>query len=169
MKQLTIFRILTFILLPIAALIAFFDFFVITVALLANPPFLLFGFLLTSFVIYVIASTMFLLKGVDTGKPCKTSLRDWIKVNSYVSSFLGIMFLLNSVSIFFLSDVALRQIVSQLMETQSTIAPMPSRDLLIAFMKGMAYFMFFMSIILLVHIQINYRLLKKHAHLFVKP
>jgi hypothetical protein len=168
MKQLTIFRVLTFILIPIAAMFGFIDILFILSAL-ANPGLLLIAFILAAFVIYAFVSLRFLLKGIDTGRPCKPSLRDWIRVNAFVSSFMGIMFLLNALSIFFTSDIVLRQYISQFMEMQSNIPPMLNLDLFLSIMKGMAYFMFLLGIVLLIHIQLNFRLLKKYGYLFDAP
>ncbi|MES2331015.1 MAG: hypothetical protein V4539_15535 [Bacteroidota bacterium] len=165
MKQLTIFRILTFILLPIAAMFGFMDILFLLSAL-ANPALLLIAFILGAFVIYTFVSLQFLLKGIDTGRQCKPSLRDWIRVNAFVSSFMGIMFLLNALSIFFTNDLTLREYVSQFMQAQPNIPSMLNLALFMTIMKGMAWFMFFLAIFLLVHIQLNFRLLKMYGHLF---
>ena len=99
-KQLTVFRILTFILLPIASLFGVMDLMILPSAL-ANPAILLIVFVLAAFVIYTFTSLRFLTKGIDIGRPCKPSLRDWIRVNAFASSFMGIMFLMNALSVFF--------------------------------------------------------------------
>lgn len=168
MKLLTIFRILTFILLPIAAMFGFMDLLFILSAL-ANPALLLIAFIVGAFVIYSFVSLQFLIRGIDTGRPCKPGLRDWIRVNAFVSAFMGIMFLLNALSIFFSNDLMLRQYVSEFMKTQPNIPAMLNLEMFMTIMKGMAYFMFFLAIILLVHIQLNFRLMKKYAHLFTAP
>ncbi|MEN9684432.1 MAG: hypothetical protein RLZZ28_218 [Bacteroidota bacterium] len=165
MKQLTLFRILTYTLLPIVALFGFLDMLVILGAL-ANPAMLLFAFLLTSLIIYVFSSLKFLTKGIDLNRPCKPSLRDWIKVNAYVSAFMGTMFFMNSLSIFFMSTLSLRQFIAQVMESQPTMPPVLTIDLFTTIMRGMSYFMFLVSVVLLLHIAINFRLLKKYVHLF---
>lgn len=165
MKQLTIFRILTFILVPFAAVFGFMDIFLILGAL-ANPGFLLIGFILAAFVIYTFVSLRFLTKGIDPGRRVAHKLRDWIRVNAFVSSFMGIMFILNALSIFFMSDLSLRQALKQFLETQPNAPTMLSLDMFLTLMKGMAFFMFFLGVVLVIHIQINFRLLKKYAHLF---
>lgn len=168
MKQLTIFRILTFILLPIAAMFGFMDLLFLFSAL-ANPALLLVVFIIGAFVIYTFVSLQFLTRGIDTGRACKPGLRDWIRVNAFVSLFMGTMFLFNALSIFFTNDLTLRQFVSQFMQTQPNIPAMLNVELFMTIMKGMAYFMFFLSIILLVHIQLNFKLMKKYAHLLSEP
>jgi hypothetical protein len=165
MKELTVFRVLTFVLLPIAVLFGFFDLFVI-ISSLANPALLLVAFIMAAFVIYTFASLQFLTKGLDTGRPCKHSLRDWIRVNAFVSSFMGIMFLLNSLSVFFYGDIALRKFISDFLAMQPTVPTILTPDLFLKIMKIMAYFMLIVSSVLLVHIRLNFRILKKYSYLF---
>lgn len=165
MNQLTIFRVLTFVLIPIAAIFGFIDILFILSAL-ANPTFLLFAFILAAFVIYTFSSLKFLTKGIDINSPCKPSLRDWIRVNAYVSTFMGVMFLMNALSIFFTNDITLRQYLSRFLETQPNVPAILTFDLFLTIMKGMAWFMFVLSVALLTHIQLNFRLLKKYRFLF---
>ncbi len=168
MKQLTIFRILTFILLPIAAMFGFIDFLLLFSAL-ANPALLLMVFLLAAFVMYTFASLKFLTKGIDIERPCKTSLKDWIRVNAFVSFFLGFMLLLNAVSILFMGDISLRQFIAQFRESQPNIPPMLTPELFLSILKSMAYFMLVVSILLLSHIILNFRMLKQYGYLFEVP
>jgi hypothetical protein len=168
MQSLTLFRILTFVLIPIAALFGFLDILVLLSAL-ANPALLLIAFILGCFVIYTFVSLQFLTKGIDTGRPCKPGLRDWIRVNAFVSAFVGMMFLLNSLSIFFSSDASLKQLITQLLESQPNVPPMLTGELFLRIMKTVAYFMFFVSLALLVHIVLNFRFMKQYKHLFEEP
>lgn len=168
MPSLTLFRILSFVLIPIAALFGFLDILVLLSAL-ANPSLLLVAFILGCFVIYSFVSLQFLTKGIDTGRPCKPSLRDWIRVNAFVSAFVGCMFLLNSLSIFFSTDASLKQLISQLLESQPNVPAILTPDLFLRIMKAVAWFMFFVSVALLIHIFLNFRLLKQYRHLFETP
>ena len=168
MKQLTVFRILTFILLPIASLFGVMDLMILPSAL-ANPAILLIVFVLAAFVIYTFTSLRFLTKGIDIGRPCKPSLRDWIRVNAFASSFMGIMFLMNALSVFFASDLQLRQILGQFLDTQPNVPPMLNLELFLKIMKLAAWFMLFISIVLMVHIFLNFRLLKLYRYLFEEP
>lgn len=168
MKALTIFRILTFVLLPIAALFAVIDFFMLLTAL-ANPAMLFVVFIMAGFVIYTFASLRFLTKGIDLNKPCKAGLKDWIKVNGYVSVFLGVSFLMNSLTVFFTSEANLRQILNQFLETQSNVPAMLTPELFIYMMKIAAWFLLFISVVLLVHIPVNFRMLKQYGYLFEEP
>ena len=119
-----------------------------------------------AFVIYTFTSLSFLVKGIDTGRPLKPGLRDWIRVNAYVSTFMGVTFLMNALSIFFTNDVTLRQYLSHFLETQPNVPTILTLDLFLTIMKGMAWFMLILSLALLTHIQLNFRLLKKYRFLF---
>src|SRR3954470_1418467 len=81
---LIVYRLLTFILLPIAAILGFLDISLLLLAL-ANPAALLPVFAIACIVIYVFTSFFFLIKGILGGMQCKPSLRDWIRVNAFVS------------------------------------------------------------------------------------
>lgn len=168
MKQLTIFRILTFILLPIAAMFGFMDLLFLFSAL-ANPALLLIVFVLAAFVIYTFASLKFLTMSIDVEQPCKASLRDWIRVNAFVSLFMGIMFFLNAVSIIFMGDVSLRQFVNQFRESQPNIPAMLTTELFITIMKAVAYFMLFVGVVLVSHILLNFKIMKQYGYLFEAP
>jgi len=168
MKQLTLFRILTFVLLPIASLFGVIDLLVVLSAL-ANPAILLPAFILASFVIYTFTSLHFLTKGIDSNRPCKPSLKDWIRVNAFVCSFMCIMILANTLTIFFMNDITLRQLLKDMLEKQVNVPPMLNIELFIKMMKLAAWFMFFVSIILMVHLFLNFRLMKQYKHLFREP
>jgi hypothetical protein len=165
MKQLTVFRVLTFILIPLAALFGFMDIFIL-LASLANPSFLLFAIAFAGFVAYTIVSMQFLIRGIDNNRRCKPSLRTWIKRTAYISLGMGFFFLLNAVSVFFTSDIALREYLSQFMETQPKMAPMFTVDFLLSMMRGMSWFMLIFGLILVDHTRINFKFLKIYAHLF---
>lgn len=168
MNQLTIFRILTFILLPVASLFAVMDLMIIPGAL-SNPALLLIVFILAAFVIYIFASLRFLTKGIDTGRPFNPALRDWIRVNAFVAGAMGLMFFLNAMSVFLVSDIQLRQYLSQFIDTQANVPPMLNIELFVNMMRIAAWFMLFISIFLIVHIIINFRLMKIYHYLFEEP
>jgi hypothetical protein len=167
MQSLTIYRILTFILVPVAVLFGFMDLFLVLTAL-SNPALLLFAFLFACLVIYIFSSLRFLSLGIDTGRPCKHSLRDWIRVNAFVSAIIGSIFMLNALTVFFSSDITLRQVLSTLGERQPN-TPSMNTEMLLRMMKIFAYFIFFISVILFIHLRMTFRLLKQYNHLFTEP
>ena len=133
---------------------------------LSNPPMLFPVFTLASFVIYTFVSLRFLTKSIDIEKPCKPTLRDWIRVNAFVSAFMGTMLFMNTLTIFFMSDAMLRQTLEQILEKQVNVPPMLTMTLFVKMMKMAAWFMLFISLILLSHIFLNFRLMKKYKYLF---
>ncbi len=82
--SLKLYRILSYILMPIALLFAFIDTaFLITA--LANLGVLIFVFAIACLVIYTFASFSFLKRGIEKEQHQSAKLKDWIKVNAYVS------------------------------------------------------------------------------------
>ena len=166
--QLVIFRIIGFLLLPIAALFSVLAI-VSLFAGLANPKALLSAFLFGSFVIYVFSSLRFLSGSIDTGRPAKPSLRDWIRVNAFVSIAMCVMFLIDISNLFLASDESLKEIGRQYLATVPNVPPMLNVALIVKVLKLTAWFMGGLSILLLVHIFLNFRLLKRYRHLFQSP
>ncbi len=165
MKPLTLFRILTFILLPIGSLFGILVLMMLG-STLTNPAMLFPVFIFVSFVIYIFASLRFLTKVIDLNKPAKPSLRDWIRVNAAVSGFLGCMMLLNTLSIFFMSEITLREALNTILDKQPNVPAMLNLNLFIRIMKMAAWFMLFISVLVLTHIFLNLRLLKTYKFLF---
>ncbi len=168
MKQLTIFRVLTYILLPIAGVFGLMDIFMLLIAL-SNIPFLFTVFMIAAFVIYVFASLKFLTKGIDTGRPCKASLRDWIRVNAFVTVFMSVTTLISVGSILMLSDTALHEMALEMKNSIKDAPPLLNPAIFVKAIKTAAWFMGALSLLLLVHITMNFRLMKQHRHLFQAP
>lgn len=166
MNQTTLFRILSFILLPIALFFIIMDLIAIIMAL-GNPSLLFPVFLLTGMIIYVLTSFYFLLMGVNRQQVLSASVKDWIKVNAYVTMFLGFQFMLISVSIFYMGSASLQEFADKALAAQPNMPSQMNSGLFLKMLKGMAYFFFFLSLGLLVHISICFKLLKEYAHLFL--
>ncbi len=164
MKGLVVYRILTGILVPIAAMLAFFDVLALTTAL-ANPALLIGCFMLACVVIYTFTSRTFLRKGIEAGAPCKHSLKDWIKVNAYVSLVFSFLTLFQAILILS-NNSLLSQAMEQAMSAQMGMPNELSHEMIIKMMNGILYFMIFLSLILLVHIFIGFKLLKTYSHIF---
>lgn len=167
MNQLTLFRILSFILLPIALFFIVMDFIAIIMAL-GNPSLLFPVFLLTGMIIYVLSSFYFMLMGINKNQFLGASLKDWIKVNAYVTIFLGFQFMLISVSIFYMGSDSLQEFAEKALAAQPNMPSQMNAALFLKMLKGMAYFFFFLSLSLLIHISISFKLLKEYSHLFLK-
>jgi hypothetical protein len=168
MNQLTLFKVISFVLVPIALLFGFMDILVIIMALSGNPAILIMAFAMACFVIYVFASLYFLLNGINNERLCKPTLKDWIKVNAYGSLFISVLFLMNASAVFFMNDINLRQIINEMMEQQPEIAGKISLDFFIKMFKVVAGIMFAISALTITHISIHFKLLKQYDYLFSK-
>lgn len=167
MKQLTIFRVLTYILMPFASFFAIMDL-IMLLSALGNPSLLFAVFLIAAFCIYVFASLIFMVRHIDRNQHAKPSLKDWVKVNAYASLFLGFQFLISAVGIFYMGEHDLRVVIEKFLETQPKMPSDLNITLFIKVMRGAAYFLFFFSFVLLVHITMGLRLLKQYAYLFAE-
>lgn len=74
-----LYRILSYFLLIIAAILGIAALFALLIAL-SNPALLLSVFVIVAVVIYSVASFLFLLNGIDGKRQLQTKLRDWIKI-----------------------------------------------------------------------------------------
>lgn len=165
MNQLTIYRILTYILVPIAAFFGLMGFLILIPAI-GNPPMWFMLFLFASIVIYTIKSLKFLKSGIERNAACKPNLRDWIRVNAFVCMGMGAMFLFNAIGIYMLGPIALREFVERAIESQPNLPEGINPDLFVSVIKGVAGFMLFVSIIILIHVILTFSMLKKFGHLF---
>ena len=89
--NLKLYKILTYILLPIGYLFGLIDV-LFFMSALANPATLIFVFVIACLVIYTLTSYKFYKQGILNEQILKAKLKDWIKVNAYVSLFLCSLF-----------------------------------------------------------------------------
>lgn len=170
MKQLTIFRILTYTLVPIAGIFVFFDIIFILYGLASlNPLILLVAFILSSFLIYTYTSLRFLTKGIDSKRLCNPSLRKWIRANAFVSLFMCVNFLSSTVKVLSSDNATIAKDYALLKDMQPNMPPMLNAELYVNMMRMMSWFTLFLGIVLLVHIAINFRLMKQYQHVFDTP
>jgi len=167
MKELSFFRVITYILIPFASIFGIMDLFMIPSAL-GSPSLLFSVFLLATFCIYVFASLIFLVRHIDPNKHAKHSLKDWVKVNAYASLFLGVQFLISAVGIFYMQEHDLSEYIDKFLGSQPNMPSNLNTALFIKVMRGVAYFLFFFSFLLLVHITMALRLLKQYEYLFTE-
>lgn len=165
MKQVTIFRILTFILLPIAGVFGLISLFMLLIAL-SNIGALFSVFVIVAFVIYVFASLQFLTKGIDTGRPCKPGLRDWIRVNAFVTIFMCASSIFSVTTILAQGDAGIREQALQMRNAMIDAPPMLNAELFVRTIKLASWFMGILSVLTLIHLVLNFRLMKQYRHLF---
>lgn len=165
MQQLTIYKIISFILVPVALFLGTADIMMLLVSL-ANPTLLLIVFAIACFVIYIIASMRFLLRGIINQHVCSAGLKDWIKVNAYGTLFVFSMFLLNSTAAFFISDVNLRQVLGEMMEQQTELAGKISLDYFVQIFRILSSVLFVISLLAIIHVRMTFRLIRQNPQLF---
>lgn len=165
MKQFTLFRILSYILLPFAIFFGFMDFFFIASAF-SNPSIFFLAFLIAGFCIYTFSNLIFLTRHIDTGLHAKPSLKDWIKVNAYATLVLGFMFLINAMGIYLMPDTTLRTTISKFLDEVPNLPSQMNVAIFIKILRGVSFFLFFFSILTLVQVFMSLKLLKRFAHLF---
>lgn len=161
--EIVIYKILSFILLPVAAVMGLICFLSLLTAL-ANPTMLISVFLNACMVIYIIASFIFLTKGIDNNKRCKPVLRDWIRINGIITFVFYLLATVVFIAVKFnqsLLNDGIRQ-----MESQGTLPPGVSVAELTIYMNAFINIFLILGILLLVHILITFRLLQRFRNLF---
>jgi hypothetical protein len=163
--NLKLYKVLTYILLPIGYLFGFIDVLFLMSAL-ANPATLIFVFVIACLVIYILTSFKFYKQGILNEQILKGKLKDWIKVNAYVSLFLCSLFFLNSISILISSNAVLYKFIDDLISQQSNFPREANPALILSILKIVATFLFISSAVALLHIRITLKLVKENGHLF---
>lgn len=163
MKSLLLYRILTYILMVVAGFFALMLLAVLPAAL-ANPVLLIVVFLLACVIIYSYTSSRFLHKGIYGHEYCKPQLRDLIRVNSFFSMGIAVLFLMQSITL--LSNPHLAdETATQAMDNMPPEASL-SKESIIRIIRFIERFFLIFGIILLTHIIITFRLLKQYRDVF---
>ena len=163
--QLKLYTVLSYILIPIALFFAFMDI-VLLFSSLANPSALIMVFILACLVIYTFASFKFLKAGIEKEIAQSSKLKDWIKVNAYVSFFLCSLFFINAISILISSDVLLLKFIDEFLQSQPGMPKELTSALMLSLLKGVSVFLLITGIVGLIHIRTSLRLLKQYEYLF---
>jgi hypothetical protein len=159
---LTIYRIFSYFLLITGALIGIgvlAGFFIA----LANPALLLNIFIAAAVVMYSICSFLFLVNGIDGKKQLKAGMKDFIRVNAFVAVFFCVMNVFQSITVI-MNPSVLNEALNQL--PQMTTGQQLPKEMILKVLKATMWFLLFYAVILFVHIQITFRMLKQYAHLF---
>lgn len=165
MKNLTIYRIASYILLPFGGLMGFASLIFLLIAL-ANPALLLPVFMMVCAVIYIFASFSFLQK-IDNKATARPGMKDLVKVNAFVALLL-VANILSSVVAAIVNPTLLNQTMDNAMAMQGKNTAGVTPEMMQKAVKGMLYFMGAFGLILLYHILTTFRLLKQYAGIFTK-
>lgn len=164
MKQLTIFRILGFLLLPFAILLGGAGLLMLLAAL-ARPQVLLYVFITAGFVFYLFSCLRFVAKHIEPERPAKTSMRDWIRVNSFVAGALALNSIYSFINSMRITQAEVKEGFDLLKEAQPNFSAI-SFDLYTSVMQFAAYLSLAFGSILLIHILMSVKVLKKYGYLF---
>jgi hypothetical protein len=159
------YAILTYILIPFALFFGIIDF-VLLLSALANPSALIFVFIVACLVIYTFVSLKFLRTGLQKEQIMAKSLKDWIKVNAYVSLFLCSLFVVNALSILFSSPATLNKLIDAMIEQQPGFPQSIDNNMIISIIKGFSVFLLIVGSIALFHIRATLRYIKEYGYLF---
>ncbi len=157
--------VLSYILLPIALFFGFMDSLLLLSAL-ANPSALILVFAMACIVIYSIASFKFLKLGIEREQTQTTKLKDWIKVNAYVSLMMFSLIFLNAVSILISNDATLISFIDEFLAQQSGLPPEFNSQFVLKIMRTAAYFLFVIGAVGILHIRMTLKLVKEYDYLF---
>ena len=161
--KLTIYRIFSFLLLPMALVFSVGVLLFIRAAL-ANPAMLFPLFLITCIAIYSFASLNFLIRGIDgkrfLGKPSK----DWLKVNAIVSLLFSVLMISQCIILIFHPEM-LQQIVAQAKENAGPELKI-SQESFENYLRITSYFFLVYAFVLFAHIIMSFQYIKTYGYLF---
>ncbi len=159
--------VLSYILLPVALFFGFLDS-ILFFSALANPSAMILVFAMACIVIYSFTSFKFLKLGIEREQPQTTKLKDWIKVNAYVSLFMFSLIFLNAVSILISNDATLKGFVDEFLQQQSGLPPEFNSQFVLKIMRTASYFLFVIGAVGILHIRLTLKLVKEYDYLFEK-
>lgn len=167
MLGIKIYRILTFILLPFAVYISLNVIGTLFMSM-GNVGLLLLNFIIASVPVYIFTSSYFLFYGIFKAKGCKYGLKDWIKINGFISILFALLMGFISILLFlvFSNKALMTQFIAQLDSKQFPGAEFINKTQIIRMLKVFIAVMFPFSIILIVHIVFTFRAIKRYSHIF---
>ena len=161
----TLYKVLSFILLPIGALLGLVGIFSL-LSSLGNPYGLLSSFLLLCTGIYIFTSFLFAYNGIIQKKTCKPSLKDWIKVNSYVSLFVSSSCIIDFITLK-LKPSMLQDFTNQALSMKKGLPP-EAMAMMPQLINSVHYFLLVFGVILFVHISLSLTFIKTRTEIFTK-
>ncbi len=161
--EVVIYRIISVLLLPITVLFGLSTLMGL-VSVIINPSALIGVLLIGSVVFYIISSFIFLNKGIINAKPSKPSLRSSIRISAYISAFFCIMVLYLHLTM--VNDPTVLNELAMQMQSQPALPKDMTQDILIQSIKTLFTFFMIVSLVLLLHIIMTFRMLKQYSMLF---
>lgn len=161
--KLTIYRIFSFLLVPVALL------FTISVLLFvraafANPAMLLPLFIIACVSIYSFAALNFLIKGIDGKKYLGRSSKDWLKVNAIVSIVFSLIMIFQCI-LFMVQPETLHEIAVQAKQNGGDELKV-SLEVFENYLRITSYFFLAYAIVLLIHALLSFKFVRMYNFLF---
>ncbi|MBX2931777.1 MAG: hypothetical protein KF781_07530 [Chitinophagaceae bacterium] len=163
----TLYNIVSLLLLPFGLLMLFTTLPMILAAFI-SPSALFPLFMLICILIYIVCSFIFLQKGIKNEIPCKKTLKDWIKVNAFVSITFAVLMLMQSIIIIRNPSIISEQLITDLAAQRGGFTTQFPPELMHKLLKFISYFMLIYSIIIGLHIVLTFKLIKLYQHIFSK-
>lgn len=154
-------------LLPIAGLCGLNLLFALPMAI-ANPLLLIILFVLFAIVAYIFSSFIFFIKGVQNEKPLKKGLKDFTKINGYITAVVAAYLLVAALAYLGLPEMqkTMADNFPELKKAMGNAGSNIDKESFLRMAKKMTIFLAIFGAALLYHFITTLRLLKKYAALF---
>jgi hypothetical protein len=161
--KLTIYRILSFLLLPMAILFSI-GVLLFLGAAFANPTMFIPLFLVTCIAIYTFCALNFLIRGIDSKKYLGRSSKEWIKVNAFGSIIYALIAIVQGFYAI-LNPAAVEDFAKQLEQNGGPDLKVTDVQLT-QYIHGISYFLLVYGFVLITHIIMSFGYISKHGYLF---
>lgn len=164
--KLIIYRLISFILLPIAGINGF-NIIRTLPAAVGSPLMLCSVFIASTLVIYTFASFTFFIRGVQNGKMLQPYIKDLVKVNAWIDVVLAALITIAAIS-YFISPAIQKNVLDYFTKTLEATNPGGvNKEALVRLLRGVFIFGGFYGAALFFHIIVTLQLLKEYNGLFV--
>ncbi len=158
--ELLVYKIISSLLLPVAVIFGLSALFGL-LSVLVNPSALFGVLIIGAIVFYIICSFIFLTSVISGGKPLTASLRSRMRFSAVVTIFFCVMMIYLHLTIIS-NPEAVSELIGQMMK-QPGIPDTITPALLEQGIKGVMTFFMIISLVLLLHIIMSFRLLKRYG------
>jgi hypothetical protein len=86
-----------------------------------------------------------------------------MRVNGFVTIFMSVLFLMNAAAILFLPEQKLVEMIQPTIDTMGTLAGGITAEQMVGRLKSFSVFLLVVSVTLLIHLVINFRLQKLYT------
>ncbi len=161
--KLTVYRIFSFLLMPVAVLFGICILILISAAF-ANPSLLMPLFLIACVAVYSFASLNFLIKGIDGKKYLGKTSRELLRVNAFVSIVFALL-MISQCIVLIMHPEMIQQLVQQ--TKQNGVAGLKLDTAAMGnYMRITSYFFLVYALVLAVHILFSFQYMKQYNYLF---